>query len=162
MLLYLLYKEGRTPLCITITIVLSERLVHMERQCWANVQYSWRECGTIVGILSSIYHDQLEESVCKLFDKLNCNIVKDYLGDCHRLRDDRAIVKFFKRKDCKQVLSVKNELKNISMALDLRKMVRFILIKVYALTTKCCGHGAKSYTTWEEFTAGMCLVVQSK
>ena len=116
MLLYLLYKEGRTPLCITITIVLSERLVHMERQCWANVQYSWRECGTIVGILSSIYHDQLEESVCKLFDKLNCNIVKDYLGDCHRLRDDRAIVKFFKRKDCKQVLSVKNELKNISMA----------------------------------------------
>ena len=31
-------------------------------------------------------------------------------------------------------------------------MVRLILIKAYAFTTKCCGHGAKSYTTWEEFT----------
>ena len=25
-------------------------------------------------------------------------------------------------------------------------MVRFIPIKAFALTTKCCGHGAKSYT----------------
>ena len=31
-------------------------------------------------------------------------------------------------------------------------MVRLILIKAYALITKCCGHGAKSYTLWEEFT----------
>ena len=41
-------------------------------------------------------------------------------------------------------------------------MVRFILIKAFAITTVCGGHGAKSYTKREEFTAGMCLVVQSK
>ena len=31
------------------------------------------------------------------------------------MQGDRAIVKFSKRKDCKQVLSVKNDLKNINM-----------------------------------------------
>lgn len=36
------------------------------------------------------------------------------------------------------------------------------IIEAYAITTICCGQGAKSYTKWEEFTAGMCLVVQSK
>ena len=33
--------------------------------------------------------------------------------------------------------------------------------QTYALTTKFCSYGAKSYIIWEEFTAGMCLVVQS-
>ena len=32
-------------------------------------------------------------------------------------------------------------------------MVWFILIKAYAFTTKCCGHGSKIYTIWEKFTA---------
>ena len=35
-------------------------------------------------------------------------------------------------------------------------------IKAYALTTKWCGHGAKGYTIWDEFTAGLCLVAQLK
>ena len=48
------------------------------------------------------------------------------------------------------------------MSLALRETVRFTLIKACALTTKCCGHGAKSYTIWEEFTDGRYLVVQSK
>ena len=47
------------------------------------------------------------------------------------------------------------------MALALREMVQFILIKAYALTTKCCGHGAQTYTTWEECTASMRPVIQS-
>ena len=88
----------------------------MERQCWVSVQYSRRECVEIVRIPSSVHQNQLEDSVCKIFDKLNCNIVKDNLEDCHRLKGDRVIVKFFKRKNCKQVLSVRNDLKNINMA----------------------------------------------
>ena len=41
-------------------------------------------------------------------------------------------------------------------------MLQFRLTKAYTLA-KCCGHGAKSYTIWKGlFTAGMCLVVQSK
>ena len=61
----------------------------------------------IAGIPSLVHQKQL---------KLNYSIVKDSLEDCHRLRGNRVIVKFSKRKDNKQVLSVKNDLKNIDMA----------------------------------------------
>ena len=111
--------ESELAISKNITTVLSGRLVEMERQCWASAQYSPRECVEIIGLTSPVHQNQLEDSDCKIFDKLNCNIVKDNLEYCHRLKGDRIIVKFSKRKDCKQVLSVKNDLKNISMA-DLR------------------------------------------
>ena len=95
---------------------MSGKLFQMERRCWANAQYSWRECVKIVGISSSVHQNQLQNSVCKIFENQNCNIVKDNLEDSHRLKGDRVIVKFSKRRDCKQVLSVKNALKNINMA----------------------------------------------
>ena len=53
----------------------------------------------VVGITSAVYED-------KIFDKINCNVVN--LEDCHYLKGDCVIVKFSKKKDCKQVLSVKN------------------------------------------------------
>ena len=57
-----------------VTTVLSGRLVQMERLYWANAQYSRREYVEIVGISSSVHHNQLEDSVCEIFDKLNCNV----------------------------------------------------------------------------------------
>ena len=78
-----------------ITTFLSKRLVQRERLCWANSQYSRTECVKVVGISSSVYQNQLENSVCKIFEKLNCNIVKDNLKGCHRLKGDRAIDIFF-------------------------------------------------------------------
>ena len=105
--------ESEVAISRNITTVLSERLVQMERQWWANAQYSQRECEKIVGIPG---YSSLEDSVSKTFDKLNCNVKdKDNLEDCHRLKTDRVIVKFPKRKDCNQVLRVKNDLKNINM-----------------------------------------------
>ena len=50
----------------------------------------------------------------------------------------------------------------MGMTMALKEMVQFILIKAYLITTKCCAHGAKSYIIWEEFTASMCLLVQSR
>lgn len=35
----------------------------------------------------------------QIFDKLNCNIVKDNLEDHHLLNDDRVIIKVSKRRD---------------------------------------------------------------
>ena len=61
--------------------------------------YLRRECVKVVGITSAVYED-------KIFDKINCNVVN--LEDCHYLKGDYVIVKFSKKKDCKQVLSVKN------------------------------------------------------
>ena len=98
------------------TTVLSGRLVQMERQCSANALYSRTECAKIVGIPSSVHQNQLQNSVCKIFENLNCNILKDNVEDSHCLKGDRVIVKFSKRRDCQQVLSVKNALKNINMA----------------------------------------------
>ena len=60
-------------------------------------------------------YNQLEDSVCKIFDKLSCNVVTYNLDNCHCLKGDRVIVKSLRRKDCKQVLSVKNDLKNTNM-----------------------------------------------
>ena len=88
----------------------------MERQSWANAQFSQRECVGIVRIPSSVHQNQVEDSVCKIFDKINCDIVKDNLEDCHRLKGDLVIIKFSKRKDCKQVVSVKNDLEIVNMA----------------------------------------------
>ena len=49
-----------------ITTVLSEGCVLMENQGLANVQYSRRECVEIVGIPSSVHHNQLEDSIRKI------------------------------------------------------------------------------------------------
>ena len=38
----------------TVNHLLSKRLVDMERQCWANAQYSRRECVELVGIPQSL------------------------------------------------------------------------------------------------------------
>ena len=43
-----------------VNSVLSERLVSMERQCWANAQYSRRECLELVGVPCSVSDENLE------------------------------------------------------------------------------------------------------
>ena len=49
--------------------LLSKRLVVMERQCWANVQYSSRECIEMVRIANSVNNSQLEDKVLIVFQK---------------------------------------------------------------------------------------------
>ena len=44
--------EGKLALSKKINELLSDRLVNMERQCWANAQYSTRECVEVAGILT--------------------------------------------------------------------------------------------------------------
>ena len=48
---------------------LSSRLVNMERQCWANAQYSWREFLEVVGVPKEVEHKDLEGVRCCLFLK---------------------------------------------------------------------------------------------
>ena len=47
----------------SINNLLSQRVVDLERQCWANAQYSRRECLEIVGIPRSVDDNSLEEKV---------------------------------------------------------------------------------------------------
>ena len=39
---------------------LQKHVIDLERQCWANAQYSRRECLELAGIPSTVGHDELE------------------------------------------------------------------------------------------------------
>lgn len=97
---------------------LQRQLVSTERQCWANAQYSRRECLEVSGIPISISDDNLEKKVLKVFEKMGVTIHADNIEACHRLKSgsDRTIVKFSKRKDCQQVMKVKKDLKNMDFS----------------------------------------------
>ena len=90
---------------------LNERLIALERQCWANAQYSRRECLEITGIPSSVSDKDLEEVVCKAIAKAGVDINADDIEDCHRVGNKgHTIIKFGKRKVSRQVLNVRKDL----------------------------------------------------
>ena len=53
----------------------------------------------------------LEKKVIQVFKIVGCNTDSSNIEVCHRItkRNDRVIVKFSRRKDCQQVLSVKKD-----------------------------------------------------
>ena len=95
---------------------LQKQLITTERQCWANAQYSRRECIEVAGIPSSVKDENLEDKVLKVLHKLGVEIEGDNIEACHRIKkdSDRTIIKFNKRKDCQQVMKVKKDLKNMT------------------------------------------------
>ena len=68
-----------------VNSVLSERVVSMERQCWANAQYSRRECLELVGVPHNVSDCDLEKIKLKIFEKFGCPIKVDKIGACHRI-----------------------------------------------------------------------------
>ena len=68
-----------------LNTLLSSRSVTLERQCWANAQYSRRECLDIVGIPREVSGEVLEETVLNIFDKIGCSISPDHIESCHRI-----------------------------------------------------------------------------
>ena len=63
------FSKSESVLSVTkqVSSLLSCRLVNMERQCWANAQYSRQECVGIIGIPSEVEADVLEEKVVNIF-----------------------------------------------------------------------------------------------
>ena len=103
---------------------LCKRTVTVEIQCWANAQYSRRECLEVAGIPRQVDDKNLETKALSIFQKIGCTTDTTFIDDCHRLgkNNDRVIVKFTRRKDCKQILKVKKDLRNLDMEdLDLPK-----------------------------------------
>ena len=107
--------EGELIVIKKVNCELQKHIIQLEKQCWANAQYSRRECLELVGIPSSIEHDQSEDKAVEIFNKVGCNIMKENVEACHRIgkNSDRVIIKLSKRKECLQVLSVKKDLKNL-------------------------------------------------
>ena len=78
---------------------LNERLIALERECWAIAQYSRWECLEITGIPSLLSDKDLEEVVCKAITKAGVDITGDDIEDCHRVGNKgQTIIKFGKRK----------------------------------------------------------------
>ena len=66
------FDQMKSDLSVTkkVNTLLSERLQTIEKQCWANVQYSRRECLEISGIPSSVSDNDLQDTVCKEITRL--------------------------------------------------------------------------------------------
>ena len=108
--------ESEVSILRRVNDELQKQLISTERQCWANAQYSCRECIEVAGIPSSVSNDNLENKFLKIFDKLGVPITPNNIEACHRIKkdSDRKIVKFNKRKDCQHVMRVKKDLKNMT------------------------------------------------
>ena len=97
--------------------LLVTRLSTLERPCWANAQYSRRECLDIMDIPREASGEVLEEKVLNIFGKLGCDISPDRIEACHRVgrTNDTVMAKFSRRKDCQHVWSVKKDLKKLTL-----------------------------------------------
>ena len=62
------------------------------------------------------WHDKNIQSinkVCDIFDKIGVIVTENDIDVCHRLRGDKTIVKFCKRKICQNVLRKKKSSKKV-------------------------------------------------
>ena len=74
--------ESEVSITKNTNTLLQKRVVDLERECWANAQYSRRECLELVGIPASLSHDSLEDKVLNVFDKMGCHIQKENVEAC--------------------------------------------------------------------------------
>ena len=78
-----------------VNTLLNKRVIDMERQCWANVQYSRRDCLEVAGVPCDVSNENLESKVLEVFSKVGCEILSRDIEACHCLTsNDRVIVKF--------------------------------------------------------------------
>ena len=89
-----------------------KQLENTERLCWANAQYSQRDCVQVIGIPKTVQTKDLERTVCKVFNSIGFDIGEDRIKACLRLaKSDRAIAKIFRRKHCQHLMRIKKGLK---------------------------------------------------
>ena len=71
----------------------------------------------MAGIPRKVDDKNLEKKMLSIFQKIGCIIDPTFTDDCHRLgkNNDRVIIKFTRRKDWKQILKVKKDLRDLNM-----------------------------------------------
>ena len=108
--------ESQLLVTKNVNSLLQERVIDLERQCWANAQYSRRECLEVSGIPNSVKQDELEDKVLTIFKKVGCDIKSENIEASHRVgRQNKVIIKFSRRKVCQQIYSVKRDLSKLDM-----------------------------------------------
>ena len=100
--------ESELQVSKNITDNLTKYMKTLERKRLENKQCSRRECLEISGIPNSIEDSVFENTVLKLFRKVNVLIYQSNVEDCHRLKSSnnvpqKVIIKLSKSKDvCSQ------------------------------------------------------------
>ena len=116
-----------------------ERLVATERKCWANEQYSKRECLEISGIPESVSDNALEDKIQGVLRGIDAEVDTENIESCHRLKGKgskgRVILKLSKRKDAEKIKLNKKKLKNI----DHKKIGLSSGMKVF-INESLCGY----------------------
>ena len=71
------FSKLQSELAITkqVNTELTNRIVTLERQCWANALCSRKECLEVVGIPRQVDDNQLETKVISIFEKVGCTIL---------------------------------------------------------------------------------------
>ena len=86
----------------------------MKRQCWANNQYSRRECLEISGFPESIENKDLENLPLQIFEKIDVSVDPGNVEDCHWVKTQlskKVIIKLCRPKDVNKIRSEKKKLK---------------------------------------------------
>ena len=122
-----------------VHVKLMERLQVPERKCWANEQYSKRECLEISGIPELVSDYTLEDKIQGVLCAIDAEVHTENIESCHRLKGKgskgRVILKLSKRKDAEKLKSSKKKLKNI----DHRKIWLSSGTKVF-INESLCGY----------------------
>jgi len=90
---------------------LSKKVVSLERSLHSQTQYSRRECLEVVGISKEIENDKLQDKVIEILDKINVKCDNQDIESCHRIKNDRTIVKLSSRRKVFEIMNNKKNLK---------------------------------------------------
>ena len=94
-----------------------DRLINVERKCFANEQYSRTECLEISGIPPSVKDNELETKVLTILEEINAPVDPGLVEDCHHLpskgNPKKVILKLNLCRDARKVLLNKKKFKNL-------------------------------------------------
>ena len=85
---------------------LCDRVTSLERQCWANNQYTRRECLEITGLPENTENGNLEDLTLKVLNEIGVNVDSRNVEYCHWIKTQgpkKVIIKFSRRKDANKV-----------------------------------------------------------
>ena len=73
------YKKLESDILVSknVSSLLTDQMNNVEMQCWANAQYSRRECLEVVGIHSSVKIKGLEGKVSSVFNRISVPVNPD-------------------------------------------------------------------------------------
>ena len=97
---------------------LCKNITTLERQCWANNQYSRRECLEISGIPENNENKDSENLTFQIFEKIDISVDLGSVEDCHwvnPLRSKQVILRLSKGKDANKIRAEKKKLKGKSL-----------------------------------------------